>query len=69
MKQASADIKQCICPDCGAIAEVRRQKTGKRMRYMVCKNGHGGLTSRSKADHWEAIEQKNIGVCFRLLSI
>lgn len=53
--------KQCICPTCGKVAEIRRQKTGKQLRYMVCKDGHGGLMTRKDADKWEQIEQDHIG--------
>lgn len=54
-------VKQCICPDCGTIAEVRRQRVGKRLRYLFCDNGHGGLMTRSRADEWEKIEVDYIG--------
>lgn len=54
-------VKQCICPDCGRIAEVRRQSNGKKLRYLYCAKGHGGLTTRSKADHWQSIEVDYLG--------
>lgn len=54
--------KQCICPTCGRVAEVRRQKNGQRLRYMYCKEGHGGILTRKDSDHWAAIEQDGLGV-------
>jgi hypothetical protein len=58
-----SDNKQCICPDCGKIAEVRRQKTGKNLRYMHCDTKKcGGITTRSRSDFWQSIEQDHIGV-------
>jgi hypothetical protein len=55
-------LKQCICPECGKIAEIRRAKNGKRLRYLHCVNGHGGIGSRVKADYWQSIEVDYLGV-------
>jgi hypothetical protein len=55
-------LKQCICPECGKIAEIRRAKNGKRLRYLHCVNGHGGIGSRVKADFWQSIEVDYLGV-------
>ena len=54
-------VKQCVCPVCGVVAEVRRQSNGQKLRYLYCVNGHGGLTTRAKSDHWASIEQDYIG--------
>ena len=53
--------KQCICPHCGRIAEVRRRSNGKRLRFLYCTNRCGGLGSAKDAGELEAIEQDHIG--------
>lgn len=53
--------KQCICPECGRIAEVRRRSNGQHLRYIVCKEGHGGLHTQKDAKKWEEVEQDHIG--------
>ena len=54
--------KQCICPNCGKIADIRRAKTGQKLRYIHCKTGcYGGYNSRKDHKKWEELEQDNIG--------
>ena len=53
--------KQCICPHCGRIAEVRRRSNGQNLRYLYCKNKCGGLTSAAGASQLEKIEVDHLG--------
>lgn len=47
-------MKQVIC-ECGRIAEVKRRKNGKHLRYKVCKCGTalGGIESAAKLEREE----------------
>ncbi len=54
-------MKQIIC-NCGRIAEVRNRKNGKKLAYIHCKGGCGGIVSIAAAAEIEAQASEDIGV-------
>ena len=48
--------------NCGRIAEVRHRKNGKKLAYVHCKNGCGGIVSTVAAAEIEAQASEDIGV-------
>ncbi len=52
---------QAIC-SCGRIAEVRHRKNGKKLAFIHCVNGCGGIVSAKKAADIEASAKDDIGV-------
>jgi len=52
---------QALC-NCGRIAEVRRRKTGKKLRFINCTNCGTQLGSTAVAAEIEKNERENIGV-------
>ena len=52
---------QTIC-GCGRIAEVRHRKNGKKLAFIHCINGCGGIVSAKKAAEIEASAKNDIGV-------
>lgn len=51
---------QTIC-SCGRIAEVRHRKNGKKLAFIHCVNGCGGIVSAKKAAEIEASAKDDIG--------
>lgn len=51
---------QTIC-SCGRIAEVRHRKNGKKLAFIHCVNGCGGIVSAKKAADIEASAKDDIG--------
>ena len=52
---------QTIC-SCGRIAEVRHRKNGKKLAFIHCTNGCGGIVSAKKAAEIEVSAKTDIGV-------
>lgn len=52
---------QTIC-SCGRIAEVRHRKNGKKLAFIHCINGCGGIVSAKKAAEIEVSAKTDIGV-------
>lgn len=52
---------QVIC-SCGRIAEVRHRRNGKKLAFIHCNNGCGGLVNAVRAAEIEAQAKENIGV-------
>ena len=51
---------QTIC-SCGRIAEVRHRKNGKKLAFIHCVNGCGGIVSAKKAAEIETSAKDDIG--------
>lgn len=47
---------------CGRIAEVRHRKNGKKLAFIHCNNGCGGLVNTARAAEIEAQAREDIGV-------
>lgn len=47
---------------CGRIAEVRHRKNGKKLAFIHCNNGCGGLVNTVRAAEIEAQASEDIGV-------
>lgn len=52
---------QTIC-SCGRVAEVRHRKNGKKLAFIHCTNGCGGIVSAKKAAEIEVSAKTDIGV-------
>jgi len=52
---------QTIC-SCGRIAEVRHRKNGKKLAFIHCTSGCGGIVSAIRAAEIEASAKEDIGV-------
>ena len=48
--------------NCGRIAEVRHRKNGKKLAFIHCVNGCGGLVNATRAAEIEAAAVEDIGV-------
>jgi hypothetical protein len=54
--------KQCTCPECGRIAEVRRRANGQKLRYLYCVNNCWHVKSKERAAILETIERDPFGI-------